>query len=156
MAKDPREYLYSKLSVDEITGCWNWTGSLFDGGYGVFKCRNLNNNVPMNASRASWIIHHGFPEGRLWVLHRCDNPACCNPGHLFLGSYKDNVIDMVEKGRNSHGSGRPASKLKESDIPEIRTLLTSGETQKDVAKLYGVSWHTIQKIWLGAAWKHVS
>lgn len=77
--------------------CWLWTAGKSDSGYGVFGVGKATDK----ASRISWRLERGpIPEG-MHVLHRCDNPPCVNPAHLFLGTNDDNVRDMLEKGRNS-------------------------------------------------------
>ena len=82
--------------VIQPSGCWEWTGSKNDKGYGrVYADRDEK-----RAHRAMWEQAHGpVPDG-LWVLHRCDNPPCVNPDHLFLGTPLDNVRDMMAKGRH--------------------------------------------------------
>lgn len=82
--------------VEKTDGCWRWTGPLHAFGYGLIW-RGGNN---VGAHRISWEIHVGpIPDG-LFVLHRCDNPPCVRPDHLFLGTQADNIHDMVAKGRN--------------------------------------------------------
>lgn len=76
--------------------CWSWNGATNGHGYGLL---NRGDGVPAKAHRVSWEIHFGpIPEG-LGVLHKCDNPECSNPKHLFLGTQKDNARDMSNKGR---------------------------------------------------------
>ena len=92
------ERFFSFVSVGSADACWPWTGRKFENGYGQFKlgskCRK--------ASRVSWELHNGpIPEGK-YVLHRCDNPPCVNPTHLFLGTHKENMSDMVAKGRHKN------------------------------------------------------
>jgi hypothetical protein len=76
--------------------CWQWTGTRNRGGYGVLS---HGRHEKLMAHRASWLLHNGPP--RELVLHRCDNPSCVNPSHLFEGSHADNIHDMVAKGRNA-------------------------------------------------------
>ena len=85
--------------VIKTEGCWKWTGSKVQFGYGkILSKRGLE-----PAHRVSWRIHYGEIDGKLNVLHKCDNPECNNPEHLFLGTIMDNVRDMINKGRNSRG-----------------------------------------------------
>jgi len=81
--------------VDKSGDCWKWTGPLSDGGYGKFSC----GQVKRRAHRVAYEMYVGpIPDG-MHVLHRCDNPPCVNPTHLFLGTHLDNMRDMEAKGR---------------------------------------------------------
>jgi hypothetical protein len=83
------------LKARKTDGCWSWAGRLRQG-YGQIAV----NGKTVSASRASWVIHFGdIPAGML-VCHKCDNPECANPEHLFLGTQKANAEDMVKKGRS--------------------------------------------------------
>lgn len=89
--------------------CWPWIGSRQPNGYGKVRVQAIR-TAPLQAHRVAWELSHGeIPHG-LWVLHRCDNPPCCNPSHLFLGTPKDNTTDMVGKGRVALGD-RNGSRL---------------------------------------------
>lgn len=89
--------LWTRLKISD-NGCWNWTLGKTPFGYGRLKW-----NSEVVAHRIAWILSFGeIPDG-LCVLHRCDNPSCCNPLHLFLGTYQDNVDDMINKGRQRFG-----------------------------------------------------
>ena len=89
----------SKYSVDGRTGCWNWTASVRDNGYGQMQ----THKKVERAHRVSWEIHRGeIPDG-MFVLHRCDNRLCVNPDHLYLGTHADNMRDITERGRSSKG-----------------------------------------------------
>jgi hypothetical protein len=93
----------------------------------------------------------------MWVLHHCDNPPCCNPDHLFLGTQLDNLKDMINKGRDTkaRGSKIGLSKLKEMDVVEIKTLIKSGVKCREIAIKFGVSKRTINYISQGKSWRHV-
>jgi len=97
---DPNARFLRYVSPEPTSGCWLWAKTLSRFGYGMFRIKRES----YLAHRYSWTLHRGpIPVG-LWVLHRCDVPACVNPGHLFLGTHQDNMDDMKRKGRgaNSH------------------------------------------------------
>lgn len=77
--------------------CWEWTRALATGGYGSFYDRNIGRNAI--ASRVAWEMTYGEIPPGMKALHKCDNPCCCNPNHIFIGTQKDNMQDMVRKGR---------------------------------------------------------
>jgi len=133
--------------------CWEWQKFTNPGGYGKIKIQGKS----WSSHRVSWMIHRGDP-GDKHVLHRCDNPPCCNPNHLFLGTHADNVQDMITKGRDEAilcpGESNHNSKLTEADVIEIRKRLANGERHKDIAASYGVSRTAISDI-NGRSWKHL-
>jgi len=136
-------------------GCWEWTSSFFDKGYGQFKA--VTGRPPVRAHRFSWELHNGpIPDG-LKVLHRCDNPPCVRPEHLFIGTEGDNTADMIAKGRQgahvgsaSHAFKTSRRKLTDEDIAAIR--LRQGETARAIARDYGVSHTTIVRLLNGTSW----
>lgn len=138
-------------------GCWLWTGSPGAGGYGVL----VTGRKTMKAHRASWIVHRGpIPDG-CKVCHRCDTPACVNPDHLFLGSQRDNVHDMVRKGRcqknmlGRYGNLSPLAKLSEQEAREIRRLHADGRSQHSLAKQFGRSPMTINRLVRNISWRNL-
>lgn len=95
------ERFWSKVDVTEEDECWNWTASADRFGRGRIWANGRSESSP----RIAWELHHGRAVPRsLLVLHTCDNPRCCNPKHLWTGTYRDNMLDMVEKGRMGLGS----------------------------------------------------
>jgi hypothetical protein len=140
--------------VDQATGCWVWVGPLHEGGRGRLKVNGRN----VIAARASFEVSRGpIPDGML-VCHRCDNPACVNPSHLFLGSHQDNMADMKAKQRaHRHlgarrGQKNPNAKLSQHDVAAIQKRLRVGEPIASVAADYPVSSHTIRGIKYRRTW----
>lgn len=141
--------------------CWMWKGALKVGwgGYGKFGIMA----TIVGAHISSWEIHHkkSVPKG-MTVCHSCDTPACVNPHHLWIGTTRDNLIDMWKKGRarpsglNAKGSRNSQSLLSETQVLEIKRLIREGQKSlTDIGKLYGASVQTISQIKRGIAWSHV-
>lgn len=110
------------------------------------------------AHRLSWEIANGtIPDGK-WVLHRCDNPPCVNPAHLFLGDSVENVRDKMEKGRHRSPVGEQCNhkKLTDDAVREILAMYPkSGITQRELAERFGVDQGMISKVVRGHNWKHI-
>lgn len=137
--------------------CWEWKGSRDGPGYG--RLSSVPGCAPFKAHRLSWWIHTGYmPKSHEHVLHRCDNPPCVNPGHLFLGNPGTNATDRTNKGRARPGwvSGEMngEAKLTEQQVLEIRRKATEGMTQKAIGAEYGVAqsqvWRIIHRVQLEA------
>ncbi len=157
MTEDER--FWSRVDIREPHECWEWKAYRDPLGYGRFRMDGTRQ--PTTAHRASWEISFGpIGDTRLFVCHHCDNPPCVNPDHLFLGTQKDNLIDMDSKGRRGNydhsGEGNPAAKLTREDVIEIRRLLALGEMQKDVADKFRVSRSLISGISRNIVWRKVS
>lgn len=136
--------------VDKSHDCWEWTAHRTHDGYGRFTLRH---GVPRMAHRVAYELTHGtIPDGLL-VCHRCDNPACVRPAHLFLGTNNDNMRDMVAKGRGHAGIRNIRAKLTPTQVKEIRTRATGkwGE-QSRLGREYGVDHSTIARIIKGQTW----
>lgn len=153
-----RTWFISRLKIDVITDCWEWIGSrtMRRGGYGQMSRKSK----VLRAHRVSWMLHNGDIPPGMFVCHACDNPPCCNPAHLFLGSSKENSDDCFSKGRGKVPSGYvgdkcPASKLTSIDIPEIRARLSRREPMHRIASHYGVTTQAIHRIKKGETWKTI-
>lgn len=157
------ERFWSK--VQKTDGCWLWTATRKPGWYGKFRF----NGKQENAHRVAYILTYGtIPDG-LWVLHRCDNPLCVRPDHLYLGTHQDNVRDRQERGRAACGdnngsrmhperilSGEQCSwaKLTAAEVAAIRQEYALGNTTyHKLAAKYGVGKSQIGNILQGKVWK---
>lgn len=124
--------------------CWEWTGAKSGKGYGLFMWRKP---VVQYAHRAAWFFEHSeWPA--LCVCHRCDNRLCVRPSHLFLGTNADNNADMVAKGRQRGPAGErnTFSLLTDEDVLQIRTLATTGITQRELGEEFAVSQQCVSAI----------
>jgi len=149
-----REHIKSKV-MRTSAGCWEWP-TLAKNGYGVIGMMRPNSKRKQwSAHRVSHEVFVGPIKKGLFVCHRCDNPACVNPEHLFLGTPADNVHDMVRKGRNRRGSARPESRLTEAKVRCIRKKAAGGAKGKDLATEFGVAQSVISSVLSGKAWTHV-
>ncbi len=153
--------------------CWEWRGTKRSDGYGNIR----SDGKVIRAHRLSYTLNVGKIPNGIFVLHRCDNPSCVNPRHLFLGTAKDNSQDMMSKGRNMHitkpwtlargdrngthtkpetvrrGSRIEWAKLDEGKVREIRSRYSGGESAPTLAKEFGVYFGTIYKVIYRHTWK---
>lgn len=151
----------------ELGACWVWTLSLHPFGYG----RGHLIGMPRSAHRIAWVLTYGsIPDG-LFVCHKCDNPSCCNPSHLFTDTQAGNMRDKVRKGRQASGDANGArtrpetrargesngfARVTESIVREIRARHASGEPSRRLARAFGVCKTTVLKIVNRETWKHVT
>ena len=148
-----KERIEAKVERIPEAGCWIWMGSSQVRGYGEI----ISNNRKYLAHRASYEAFVGqIPKG-MYVCHACDNVACVNPNHLFLGTQKQNLQDMKTKGRSTRGEKNAMSKLTENDVRIIKKFFFTKEdvADKEIAKLYNVCRQTINSIRNGRKWNHV-
>lgn len=138
--------------VNKTEGCWNWTGGTNWDFYGVMKVDGRN----VIASRFSWQIHFSPIPAGMRVCHKCDNPRCVRPDHLFLGTDADNSRDMVQKGRQVRGEKNGPAKLTSPQVMSIRREYACGNTTySKLAIKYSIHRGTIQQIILGKSWRHL-
>lgn len=149
--------------------CWVWTAARNSTGYGVLSKGGKRRADLHQAHRLSWQLHHG-DAGDLFVCHRCDNPSCVRPDHLFLGTAADNMRDMRAKGRSGRGKAgpceskweppvepRPAkARLTEPQVRDIRARHAAGETRASLAEHFGISTMMVGYIVRGRYWAHVA
>jgi hypothetical protein len=153
-----KEYIYENSEID-INNCWIWK-KFNNKGYGMSGLKGKS----IKAHRLSYLTFVGEIPNNLHVLHNCDNPACVNPKHLFLGDHQDNMNDKVNKNRQSKGEDHGNSKLLQKKVNEIRTLWSAelagrakGKdvqlTQKELAKRFRVDRTTINRIINNRIWR---
>ena len=148
---DDIQRFWSYVQIKDLFECWNWTGATTNGGYGVM---NIRQKI-IRATRISYELNIGtIPDG-FDILHKCDNPSCVNPSHLFLGNDITNSKDKVNKSRQCRGKSRPQAKLTEQDVLDIRKMLFEGIVQAEIARRFGVGDTTIHFIKTNKAWKHI-
>lgn len=157
MATDLAVRFWAKVDRRGPDECWPWTGAInrARGGYGTFG-RGPREAGTGYAHRVAWELVNGpAPPGQL-VCHRCDNPPCCNPAHLFLGSVADNQRDMAAKGRSLRGERHNLAQLSEEDVVAIRGLWARGGlTQQQIAERYKTNKANVSQIVRGKKWRHL-
>jgi hypothetical protein len=147
------ESFWAKVIKAGPDDCWGWAAGRDDDGYGQFRVTGRRRC--MGSHRFSWELHFGAIPEDLQVLHRCDNPPCVNPAHLFLGTNQDNHNDKMAKGRQAKGERNPGAKLTETQVIEIREVIQD-DGLAALARKYGVSKTQIRRIASGISWPHVS
>lgn len=143
-----KDYFKSRMTIEE-SGCWVWTRCKDRNGYG--RCGKGSRL----AHRTAYEVFNGKFDQKLQVLHKCDNPGCINPEHLFLGNHLDNMKDKKKKGRSSLGEKNSMSKLSELDIISIRKRIENKECKRQIAKDYNITIGYIRHIKLRLTWKHI-
>lgn len=137
--------------VQKTDGCWLWTGSTQQAGYGTV---NVGGGKFDRAHRVAWRLSRGADADK-FVCHRCDNPRCVRPDHLFLGTHEENMADMRAKGRSRTGSKNPLAKLTDADVFAIRCSHAMGIPRASIANRHGIGRGTVTKIVARRAWRHV-
>ena len=156
--KQMEERFWEKVAIQRAEDCWLWMANKNNKGYGMFGLGSAVLGKGL-AHRTSYELAFGkIPKGS-WVLHRCDNPACVNPRHLFLGTPKDNVADMDAKGRRVlsgfKGEQIGTSKFTAAEITAMRQAYVAGEKAAHIADRFGMKRSAISDVLGGRSWKHI-
>lgn len=138
--------------VEKTESCWNWTGANDGKGYGLFT---LAGGRQRRAHRYSFELAFGPLAAGSYVCHRCDNPSCVRPSHLFEGTPADNARDRAAKGRGAPQAGEhnPLAKLSSADVAAIRTARASGQLLREIAAKYGIAESAVSRIANGVRWR---
>lgn len=143
--------ILSRISINE-KGCWIWKLYKNRDGYGLIR---IKNKMPL-VHRVSYSLWKEDPEYKC-VLHHCDTPECCNPKHLFLGIPKDNVQDMIKKGRmyDRRGDKNPRSKITNEEAQQMLIWRKEGKSPREIAEITGHSFYSIEKIVYRETFNHL-
>ncbi len=150
---DPEKRLWPYVDQSAPDKCWEWKRTKTRAGYGLLTIKYKN----YYAHRLAWELANNseVPTG-MFVCHRCDNPACCNPAHLFIGTQKENIQDAKEKKRIPYGEAHHGTNLTDEDIRAIRNFAYGSElTRQQIADRFGIVRSTVNDIISGRTWTHV-
>ena len=149
--KIPESDFWQFVLKGEPNECWPWLGYCNKDGYGMFGRQTYA------ARRAYELVHGKLPGPRVKIRHIvCDNPPCCNPGHLGPGSQQDNSQDMVDHGRSLVGQRNPAARLNDEQVRQVWRLHAFGMSAPAIGRSTGIAPRTILNILEGITWKHVT
>jgi hypothetical protein len=145
----------SKILLHQLANvegpCWEWTGSRDIDGYGRIKIKR--ETLRLARVVFQWLV--GDIRPLQLVMHICDNPPCCNPAHLRLGTTADNIADRNQKFRQAYGIRSGSAKLTDEKVLELRRRYAAGESTPKIARDMQMSTSTIQNVIYGRTWKHV-
>ena len=153
---------YMKTILEKNTkinekGCWIWQKNKSASGYG--KTQYYENKIKyyLRSHRAAWMVYNGDIPSNLIVCHKCDVSLCCNPDHLFLGTFKENTQDMIRKKRDIRIKGEQNynSILNEEIVLKMREMKKQGLKVKVIAEHFNIKYFTCLDAISGRNWSHV-
>ena len=146
---------WAKVDKGEPDECWEWTAYVTPNGYGQFGIRRK----AKTCHRIVWVLENGPIPSDKQINHHCDNRACCNPSHLYLGTQAENMKDMKDRGRANGGGPcgekQHLSKLTKKDVYKIFELRKQGLVQREIAEIICISRETISAVLTRKTWRHV-
>lgn len=137
MASD--EKFWAKVVIGDADDCWPWTGFCKSSGHGLTSYKSH----PIHASRKAWILLNGPIAADLCVNHRCDNAACCNPAHMYLGTRADNMVDLWSKTPSAERAFGRKRVLNEEQLERLWQLRRKGKKLRECAEIFDVHIATI-------------
>jgi hypothetical protein len=152
---------YGPIASNLPTRCWNWRGATSGKGYGVMCVTRKRGAKRLEyAHRLSVELLRGVIPGDKVVLHKCDNPPCCNPEHLLVGTQQENILDMFAKGRGrrdnpARGERQHLAKMTEEKVRLARKLRGAGISFRKLAIRFGMSKSAMRAAVVGETWKHL-
>jgi hypothetical protein len=129
--------------------CWPWLKTVDNGGYGHISIKTRIGHMDALAHRVAYMLSKGEIPSRQVVMHSCDNPVCCNPNHLAVGSYRDNALDCTNKGRRKITIARTPRKYSDDDVRTMRELANSGVSRADIMRRYEIYYVYLSNIITG-------
>lgn len=161
ITEELKKRFWSRIRTKDINECWEWEGAHCPNGYGQMKIPKSRKLITVTRLSLAIAENLNFlPSPKILCCHKCDNPKCVNPNHLFWGTHYDNQMDSVNKGRskpgfnktNQQGESNVNAKLTKKNVEEIRTLLGQNKSNRSIAETFGVTHSTISSIKKNKTW----
>lgn len=149
-----QDRFWAKVERRSDHHCWPWKAGRSKNGYGAFKDAS---NLCRGAHQVAWEIENGEALAGRLACHICDNKLCCNPAHIYAGNRRENMLDMLDRGKHKtpdqSGENNGNAKLTALEVLTIRERIAAGETNVSIAKDFPVTHQMISKIRRGGFWE---